>query len=75
MTNTLKITAMGNSFGIILPKAILEKLRVTKGDSVLAVETPNGIELTSYDPAVAKQLEVAEGVMKDYREVLRKLAQ
>lgn len=75
MTNTLKITAIGNSFGVILPKAILEKLRVSKGDSVLAIETPNGIELTTYDSEVAEQMEIAERVMREDREVLRMLAQ
>ena len=75
MTNTLKITAIGNSFGIILPKEVLEKLRVSKGDSLLAIETPNGVELSAYDPVVARQMEVAEGVMREYRDVLRKLAE
>ena len=75
MTNTLKITAIGNSFGVILPKGILEKLRVSKGDSVLAIETPNGIELTTYDVEVAEQMEVAERVMRKHRDVLRRLAE
>lgn len=75
MTNTLKITAIGNSFGIILPKDILEKLRVSKGDSILAFETPNGIELSTYNTEVAHQMEVAERVMREDRDVLRKLAE
>ncbi len=75
MINTLKITAIGNSFGIILPKGILEKLRVTKGDSVLVIETPNGVELTTFDPVVARQIEIAERVMREDRDVLRKLAE
>ena len=32
MTATLKITTVGNSIGVILPKEILSRLRVTKGD-------------------------------------------
>ena len=75
MTSTLKITAIGNSAGVILPKDILEKLRVAKGDTLLAIETPDGIELTAYDPAVARQMEVAERVMRKHRDVLRKLAE
>jgi len=75
MTTALKITTIGNSAGIILPKEMLERLRVEKGDTLLAIETPNGIELTAYDPSVAKQIEVAEGVMRKYRDVLRKLAE
>ncbi len=75
MTNTLKITAIGNSFGVILPKEVLEKLRVSKGDSLLAIETSNGIELTPFDPIVARQIEVAERIMREDRDVLRKLAE
>lgn len=75
MTNTLKITAIGNSFGIILPKDILQKLRVSKGDSVLAFETPNGIELSAYDAEVEDQMMIAERVMREDRDVLRKLAE
>lgn len=75
MTTKLKLTTIGNSTGIILPKDLLEKLRVVKGDTILALETPNGIELTAFDPVVARQMEVAEKVMRKHRDVLRKLAE
>ena len=75
MTSKLKITTIGNSTGIILPKEILEKLRVKKGDTLFAVETSKGIELTPYNPEVAEQLDLAERVMREDREALRKLAE
>ena len=75
MTTTLKLTAIGNSTGVILPKDILGKLRASKGDTIFAVETQNGIELTPYDAVVARQMEVAERVMRKHRDVLRKLAE
>ena len=71
----LKITAIGNSAGVILPKELLARLRVEKGDELFALETPDGIRLTTYDPTLAKQMEVAEEVMRKDRNVLRKLAQ
>jgi putative addiction module antidote len=71
----LKITAIGNSAGVILPKELLAKLRVDKGDELYALETPDGIRLTTYDPDFAAQMEVAERIMRDHRELLRKLAQ
>lgn len=74
MTTNLKVTTIGNSLGVILPKDILDKLRVAKGDSLLAIETPNGIEISPYDPEVAKQIDIAEGVMRKYRDVLKKMA-
>lgn len=75
MTNKLKITTIGNSIGIVLPKDVLEKLRVSKGDSLFAIETSTGIELTAYDPEMAKQMEAAEKVMREDRDVLKRLAE
>lgn len=75
MTSKLKITTIGNSTGIILPKELLEKLRVSKGDTLFAIETKQGIELTPYDPEVAEQMKFAEQVMREDRDVLRKLAE
>ena len=70
----LKITTIGNSAGVILPKELLARLRLEKGDAVYAIETPDGIRLTAYDPELAAQMEVAERVMREDRAVLRKLA-
>lgn len=60
----LKITAIGNSAGVILPRELLARLRVEKGDVLLALETPDGIKLSVYDPTLAAQMEVAEDVMR-----------
>ena|SRR5678815_2295862 len=73
--NILKVTTVGNSVGVILPKEILERLRVGKGDSLYVVETKNGIQLTAYDPAFAEQVEAAERVMREDRDALKKLAE
>lgn len=70
----LKITTVGNSTGIVLPKDVLAKLRVKKGDTLYAVETPSGIELTAYDPEFVTQMELAETIMREDRDVLKKLA-
>jgi len=72
---TLKITTIGNSAGVILPKEILERLRVDKGDVLYTVETPNGIELTPFNPQFANQMDKAESVMREDRDVLRTLGQ
>ena len=71
----LRITTVGNSAGIILPKELLARLRLQKGDELYALETPDGIRLTAFDPALAEQMEVAEKIMREDRAVLRKLAQ
>ena len=71
----VKVTTVGNSVGIVLPKELLERLRISKGDMLHVVETPNGVELTPYDEEFAQQMEVAERVMRKRRDVLRKLAE
>ena len=70
----IKITTVGNSAGIILPKELLARLRLEKGDELFATELPDGIKLTPFDPALAGQMEVAERVMRKRRTLLRKLA-
>lgn len=70
----LKITTIGNSAGVILPRELLARLRVAKGDALYATELADGIKLTPYDPKLAGQMEVAERVMREDRNVLRKLA-
>ncbi len=71
----IKVTAIGNSLGVILPREVLAKLRVEKGDALYAVETPNGIEFTAYNPEFASQMDMAEQIMHDNRDVLKKLAE
>ncbi|OGA64938.1 MAG: transcriptional regulator [Betaproteobacteria bacterium RIFCSPLOWO2_12_FULL_65_14] len=71
----IKITTVGNSAGIILPKELLARLRLEKGDTLYAMELPDGIKLSPFDPKLAAQMEVAERVMRRRRTLLRKLAE
>ena len=71
----LKVTDIGNSVGVILPDEVMDRLGVKRGDILYAIETENGIELTAHNPALAQQLEIAERVMREDHEALRKLAE
>ncbi len=71
----LKITTVGNSAGVILPKELLSRLRVAKGDALYATELSDGVKLTPFDPELAGQMEVAERVMRKRRTLLKKLSQ
>jgi putative addiction module antidote len=71
----LKITTIGNSAGVILPKELLARLRLEKGDELHVLETPDGIRLSAFDPKLAAQMEVAETIMRERRTLLHKLAQ
>ena len=75
MTAKLKITSIGNSAGVILPKEVLEKLSVGKGDTLFLTETPMGFELSPLDEKIQRQMAVAEQVMRNNRNLLYKLAQ
>lgn len=75
MAMKLKLIAVGNSTGVILPKELLDKLRVEKGDELHVIETPDGIRLTQFDETFDHQMDVAEGVMRRRRNLLRKLAE
>jgi putative addiction module antidote len=72
---SVKVTTVGNSVGVVLPRELLAKLRVDKGDTLYIVETPNGIELTPYKPDFAEQMDAAESIMRENRDVLKKLAE
>lgn len=71
---TAKVTTVGNSVGIALPKDVLAKLRVGKGDTLCLTETPDGVLLTPYSAEFAEIMEAAEIVMREDRDVLRALA-
>jgi putative addiction module antidote len=71
----LKLTAVGTSTGVVIPKEMLARLNVVKGDVLHAVETPDGgYRLTPYDPAFAEKMEKAEEIMRRYRNTMRALA-
>ena len=71
----LKITTVGNSAGVILPKELLSRLRLEKGDELFVLETPDGFRVTTYDPDFAAKMDVVEDVMRRRRNLLHKLAQ
>jgi putative addiction module antidote len=70
----VKLVSIGTSTGAIFPKEMLAQLKVKKGDTLFAVETPGGILLTPYDPEVETQLEAGRAFMREYRDTFRALA-
>jgi putative addiction module antidote len=71
---TLKLTTIGNSVGMVLPKELLDKLHLAKGDQVYLTESPDSYRLTPYSPEFAAQMTEARRIMKKRRNVLRELA-
>ncbi len=74
MNTPLKITKIGNSAGVILPKELLARLRAGIGDSLFVSEAPDGVRLSAHDPDFAAQMTEAEEIMREDRNILRALA-
>jgi len=70
----VKVTAIGNSMGIVLPKEALTKLNVSKGDALFLVDNPEGLMLTPYQQDFDTQMAAAKKVLKKYRNALHELA-
>jgi len=71
----LKVRRIGNSAGLVLPRDALARLHVAEGDTVYLTEAPDGgYRITPYDDEFAAQMEVAEQIMREDRDVLRELA-
>jgi putative addiction module antidote len=75
MATAVKITTIGNSVGIVLPKEILNRLHVEKGDTLYLTESPDGVRLSPYTAEFAEKLDVFEQVMRENRDVLKRLAE
>jgi putative addiction module antidote len=75
MATAVKITTVGNSVGIVLPKEVLAQMNVEKGDTLFISKVQDGLYLTPYEQEFANQMEVARQVMRENRDVLRKLAE
>jgi putative addiction module antidote len=71
---TLKITQIGNSMGVILPKEVLARLKLEKGDRLFLTDAPGGVTLTPYDAGVEEQLAMGREFMREYRDTFRQLA-
>jgi len=70
----MKLTTVGNSVALILPKEALARMHVGKGDTVFLTETPDGYRVSPYDPEFEQQMNVARVIMNKRRNALRELA-
>ena len=72
--HALKLTQIGNSVGVILPKEVLALLNLGKGDTLYLTSSPDGMRITPHDPVFEGQMQAARDIMKARRAVLRELA-
>ena len=72
--HVLKLTQIGNSVGVVLPKEALARLKLGKGESVFLTETPDGYTLTPYDPSLDEEIKAGREFMHDFRDTFHQLA-
>ncbi len=66
---------VGNSYGIILPKEVVHALKVKEGDALYITEAAEGaIRVSPAEPGFTEKMEVADDLMRRYRNALRELA-
>ncbi len=70
----LKLTKIGNSTGVVLPKEVRDRMKIENGDVIYLTETPDGYAVTPYDPEFSEQMDVARKITKKRRAVLHELA-
>ena len=72
----LKLVSVGTSTGMVIPKDVLTRLNVGKGDALYIMEAPDGsFRLTPYDPDFARKMDRADAIMRRYRNTMHTLAQ
>ena len=69
----LKVTTVGSSAGVVLPKEVLTRLKVAKGDTIFLIESPDGYRITPYDADFEEEMALARRVMRKRRNLLREL--
>ncbi|UJB67152.1 AbrB/MazE/SpoVT family DNA-binding domain-containing protein [Acidovorax sp. YS12] len=72
--HTLKLTQIGNSVGVILPKEVLARLKLEKGDTLFLTDSPEGVNLTPYDPGLDDQIAMGREFMREFRDTFHALA-
>ena len=72
--STAKVVRVGNSLGLVLSKEMLAHVKVAQGDKLFVTESPDGLLLSPYDPAIADQVKLGQSFMRKYRDTFRALA-
>ena len=70
----LKVRKIGNSLGVVLPKTLVDRLRLEENATLSVTETPDGIQLSPYDPQFDEAMEAYRRFRSKYRDALRELA-
>ena len=71
----LEVKKIGNSDGLSLPRELMQRLDLKRGQFLHVTELAGGgFQLLPYDPDFEKTMEIADEVMDEYRDTLAALA-
>ena len=71
----IEIKRIGNSDGLILPRELMQRLDLKRGQQLHVVELAGGgFQVLPYDPDFEEAMKLADGVMDEYRDTLATLA-
>jgi hypothetical protein len=69
-----KVTTIGSPSGVILSREAMARLKVERGDVLYLTEAPGGYRISPYNPDFARQMALAEEIMREDRDILHELA-
>lgn len=70
----VKLRKVGNSYGLTLPKEILEKYNIKEGEDLYVIESDHGFTLTPYDPDFEEWASSFDKTNKKYKNALKELS-
>jgi antitoxin component of MazEF toxin-antitoxin module len=71
----LKVRKFGDSFGVVLPNEVINRLHTGDGERLFLVEAPDGeYRLTPHAPDFEKKMAKAEDIMSRYQNTLHALS-
>jgi putative addiction module antidote len=71
----IEIKRIGNSDGLILPREVMQRLDLKRGQELHLTELAGGgFQVVPYDPDFEKTMKAADEIMDEYRDTLATLA-
>ena len=71
----IEIKKIGNSDGLILPRELMQRLDLKRGQQLHITELAGGgFHALPYDPDFEKTMDIADEIMDEYRDTLAALA-
>ena len=75
MVKTVTVRQTGPSLSATIPKDMADRMHLSAGDALYAVETEHGVLLTPYDPTTDRAMAAYDRIAKKYRGAFRRLAE